>query len=245
MTIKAVLFDKDGTLIDFADTFFDACANIIHLLSQGDRQRAEQLADVVGFDLVTKTCPANSEIVGGTALTIAQLWQPLLGRESITGLSRELDNYFDKYTEAAVTDFEFTKPTLVELASLGIVLGVGTNDSEDNARNHLGSIGIEHLFTFIAGYDSGHGSKPDPGMIKAFSSHAGIEICDIAMVGDSINDLLAGRNAGACAVAVTSGIADYDDLQPFADHLIKDISELPRLLVSKNKRKEAISGSVK
>ena len=230
MSIRAILFDKDGTLIDFADTFFNACSNIIYHLSNDDKNLAIELATVADFDLQTNTCVATSEIIGGTSLTIAGLWQPLLKRGSVEELSLELDDYFDKYTQISVTDFEFTKPTLKKLAQMGIVLGVGTNDSENNARSHLGQIGIEGMFSFIAGYDSGHGSKPDPGMIEEFARRQGIETWEIIMVGDSLNDLLAGRNAGSKIVAVTSGLAVKTQLEPYADHIIEDISRLPDLI---------------
>ncbi len=230
MTIKAILFDKDGTLIDFADTFFEASSSIIYHLSEGDEAKARQLAAAVDFDLATLTCGAMSEIVGGTSLTIAEIWQPYLNRRSAVELSRELDNYFDKYTEQAVSVFAYTKPTLTRLSEMGIKLGVATNDSESNARSHLSNIGIEDMFFFIAGYDSGHGSKPEPGMVKEFARLTGARPNEMAIVGDSLNDLLAGKNAGIRAVAVTSGVATAEELQPHADYILEDISHLPNLL---------------
>ena len=232
MSIKAVLFDKDGTLIDFADTFFDACANIIILLSEGDLLLAHRLAEMVDFDLDTRTCPGSSQIVGGTSFTIAQAWQPVLQRPSVVELSQELDTHFDKYTQTSVTEFVFTKPTLRVLGDMDIRLGVATNDSENNARSHLSSIGIEDVFSFVAGYDSGHGAKPEAGMVEAFIRHCALAADQVVMVGDSTNDLLAGKNAGALAVAITSGIAVESELRAFADHVIDDISKLPQLLVA-------------
>ena len=231
MTIKAVLFDKDGTLIDFADTFFEACSKIILQLADDNHNLAANLAKAVGFNMHTLACTASSEIVGGTSSTIARVWQPILGRGTVNQLTLELDSYFDKYTELAVTAFEFTRPTLEKLDDMDLALGVATNDSENNARHHLGAIKVENLFSFIAGYDSGYGPKPEPGMINAFASHQQIAPNEIIMVGDSINDLLAGKNAGAIAIAVTSGLADDEELQPFADHVIPDISQLPELLM--------------
>lgn len=232
MPVKAILFDKDGTLIDFADTFFDACGAIIHQLSNGDANLAQALADAAEFDLETMSCPAGSQIVAGTSLTIAELWQPFLNRNSTNELSRELDSYFDKYTLETVTAFEFTKTALQELADMELVLGVATNDSENNARAHLKPIGIENMFSFIAGYDSGFGAKPDPGVVKEFARHCNCKTSEVIMVGDSINDLLAGKRAGAIGVAVTSGIADAVDLRDHADHVLDDISQLPKLVVS-------------
>ena len=231
MTIKAVLFDKDGTLIDFADTFFEACAKIILHLSDDNHELAENLADAVGFNMQTLDCKASSEIVGGTSMTIARIWQPILGKGSVGQLTLELDGYFDRYTQLAVTPFEFTRPTLEKLDNMNFALGVATNDSETNARHHLGAIKVEDLFSFVAGYDSGYGPKPEPGMINAFAGHHKIAADEVIMVGDSINDLMAGKNAGTIAVAVTSGLANNEELAPFADYVIPDISQLPQLLI--------------
>jgi len=230
MPIKAILFDKDGTLIDFADTFFEAFALIIDRLGEGDEVRKYALASAVEFDLETNTCAASSIIIGGTSAIIAELWQPLLNRKSAAHLAKELDGYFDKYTMESVTIFKFTAPTLTKLASRGIILGVATNDSESNARSHLSLLDIGDMFSYVAGYDSGYGPKPEPGMVEAFARHANISTSEVAMVGDSINDLLAGKRAGAITVAVTSGLASSDELHPYADHVVGDISQLEELL---------------
>jgi phosphoglycolate phosphatase len=51
------------------------------------------------------------------------------------------------------------------------------------------------------------------------------------MVGDSINDILAARNAAIPSIAVTFGYSDVPvvDLQP--DHVIEDFSQLTAELV--------------
>ena len=43
------------------------------------------------------------------------------------------------------------------------MLGIATNDGEVPARAHLTRAGILDSFAFVAGYDSGHGAKPDAG----------------------------------------------------------------------------------
>ena len=231
MTIKAILFDKDGTLIDFADTFFDAVGDIIHKLSDGDSALAHKLAHATQFDLEKNSCPASSQIVGGTALTIAELWHPHLETNSALELSLVLDAYFDEHTAQSVRAFDFTKPTLSTLGANGVILGVATNDSGSNAINHLEAIGESAAFSFVCGYDSGFGAKPEPGPVEAFAKHANVDITQVAMVGDSINDLLAGKNAGATAIGVTSGIASVHELEPYTDHVVEDISKLPELFM--------------
>ena len=90
-------------------------------------------------------------------------------------------------------------PGLFEaLSALGAgrVLGLVTNDSEAPARAHLEAHQITHHFNFISGYDSGFGSKPDPGQLLGFCAATGMRAEATAMVGDSRHDLQAGRAAG-------------------------------------------------
>ena len=88
---------------------------------------------------------------------------------------------------------------------------------------------VPHL-DFIVGHDSGHGRKPDPGMVEAFARHTGLAAHEVALVGDSTHDLHAARAAGAVAIAVLSGPASRAELEPHADHVIASIADLPALV---------------
>ncbi|MGL4237933.1 HAD family hydrolase, partial [Tabrizicola sp.] len=101
------------------------------------------------------------------------------------------------------------------------------NDSEAPARQHLANHGITDCFDFIAGYDSGHGAKPAPGMCLAFARAFALDPARVAMVGDSRHDLEAGRAAGMRTVAVLTGIAKRDELSPHADVVLPDIGAIP------------------
>jgi phosphoglycolate phosphatase len=118
-------------------------------------------------------------------------------------------------------------PLLSGLRDRGLRLGVATNDSEAPARQHLAAHGITDCFDFIAGYDSGHGAKPGPGMCLAFAAACGLPPRRVAMVGDSRHDLQAGRAAGMHTVAVLTGIAKAPDLAPLADVVLPDIGAIP------------------
>ena len=112
---------------------------------------------------------------------------------------------------------------------MGLRLGVATNDSERSARRHIAALGLEEAIEFVAGYDSGHGGKPEPGMVLAFARHLGVAPERIAMVGDSRYDLEAGRAAGALTVAVLTGPANRDELAPHADYVVDGLAALPAL----------------
>jgi phosphoglycolate phosphatase len=119
------------------------------------------------------------------------------------------------------------RPLMVEFGARGLALGVATNDAEVAARQQLETAEIIDVFQFIAGYDSGHGAKPHPGMCLGFANALGLDPRGCVMVGDSRHDLEAGRAAGMRVVAVLTGVACFEDLAPHADVVLPDIGGLP------------------
>jgi phosphoglycolate phosphatase len=58
-----------------------------------------------------------------------------------------------------------------------------------------------------------------------------ISIHDCAVIGDSVTDVLAGKNAGAHTVAVLTGIFTEEELREAnPDAILKSINDLPRFL---------------
>jgi phosphoglycolate phosphatase len=90
----------------------------------------------------------------------------------------------------------------------------------------LSAVGVAGYFDFVAGYDSGHGAKPQAGQLLAFSAKVGVPSAQTAMVGDSTHDLSAARAAGMAAVGVLTGTASRADLSPLADVVLPDIGHL-------------------
>ena len=63
-------------------------------------------------------------------------------------------------------------------------------------------------------------------MCLAFARQLGLDPSRVAMVGDSRHDLEAGRAAGMRVVAVLTGIARREDLEPHADVVLADIGAI-------------------
>lgn len=227
MPIDAIVFDKDGTLFDFADTWGTFGRSMLMRLSGNDRVRAAELGRVIGFDLAQERYSHDSVVIAGTVEEIADVLLP-----HVEGVTR--DELIDVMnTEAAVAPQAQAVPLapfLNGLRNLGIKLGVATNDSEHPALQHLESAGIRDHFDFIAGYDSGHGFKPGPGQLLAFAAHVEVDPTRIAMVGDSLHDLQAGRAAGMITIGVLTGLAEADTLAPMADVVLPDIGHIPAWL---------------
>ena len=173
-------------------------------------------------------------IIAGTARDMAQSWGSLLGESDTMALIARIDALYLDYSRTSVALFEETMPALTSLKGRGLPLGIATNDSEAGAHDHAEQAGIHHFFDFFAGHDSGHGYKPGPGMVLAFAEATGFEPSEIAMVGDSLNDLKAASAAGAVRIGVTSGLAAAEELIPESDHVLDGIGALPALIAELN-----------
>ena len=93
---------------------------------------------------------------------------------------------------------------------------------------------IHDYFIFIAGYDSGFGSKPETGMQEEFSRVVNCKSDSIIMVGDSLADIYAGRNSGMTTIGVLTGPATRNDLKNEADIVLNSIKEIPEYLIKNN-----------
>ncbi|KRS12808.1 phosphatase [Roseovarius atlanticus] len=222
--IDGLLFDKDGTLFDFHTTWSTWAGGLIEDLAGGDADVRARLAREMHYDLAAGRFAPTSPIIAGTNREAAEcVARALPGREVA-----DLELYLMQ-TSATAPQAEAVPlvPFLTALKGEGIALGVATNDTEYGARAHLGEAGVTGFFDFIAGFDSGHGAKPDPGPCLAFARAAGLAPARVAMVGDSTHDLIAGRAAGMQTIAVLTGPAGLDDLRPHADVVLTDIGHIP------------------
>ena len=108
---------------------------------------------------------------------------------------------------------------------------MATSDGEAGARGTLARFGVLELMDFVAGYDSGYGHKPEPGMVEGFCAATGLDPASVAVVGDNRHDLEMGRRAGVgLKVGVLTGNSTKDDLTPFADHVLGSVAEIESLL---------------
>ncbi len=224
MPIDAIVFDKDGTLFDFANTWGAFGRSLLTRLAGSDQTRAAELGAVIGYDLEQDRYAEDSIVIAATVEEIAELMLPHLDGYTLAELIDLINTEAAAATQAPAVPLE---SFLDGLRKSGLKLGVATNDSEHPALQHLESVGIRDHFDFIAGYDSGHGYKPGPGQLLAFAAHVGVDPSRIAMVGDSLHDLQAGRAAGMVTIGVLTGLAKAEVLAPMADVVLPDIGHIP------------------
>lgn len=222
--IRGLVFDKDGTLFDFRATWGGWSRALLMELCRDDAARAAALGQVIGFDVETGAFAPDSCVIAHTPAEIADEMMPHLPGVDRTALVARMSSLA---SETPMVEATPLVPLFARLKQDGLEIGLATNDFEAPARAHLAQVGVTAFFDFVAGFDSGHGAKPEPGPLLAFAAQRGLAPHEVAMVGDSVHDLVAGRAAGMCTVGVLTGIAAADDLAPHADVVLPDISHLP------------------
>ena len=221
--IQAVIFDKDGTLFDFRQSWGAWTAAVLRRLAP-DARLAARLAHRLGFDPERYDFAPDSPVIAGTVGEVAGLLAGELPGWDPAAIDRLL---VEESAAAPMAPVPNLSGVLHDLRARGLVLGLATNDAEVPARRHLAAAGVLDLFDFVAGYDSGWGGKPAPGQLRAFVAAHALDPARVAMVGDSLHDLAAARAAGMKAVAVLTGIADAATLAADADIVLLDIGALP------------------
>jgi phosphoglycolate phosphatase len=225
--LRGLVFDKDGTLFDFQATWGAWCAGFVRELAGADAGLAAALAAALEYDLAAARFLPRSPVIAGTMeVVIAAV------RNVMPGLDEAWLRRHVLATTAAAPQVAAAPlvPLLDRLRGAGLTLGLATNDAEAPARAHLTQAGVLDRFAFVAGYDSGHGAKPGPGMLEAFCRATALPPGACAMIGDSAHDLASGRAAGMATVAVLTGPAPAADLAPLADVVLANVADLPAWL---------------
>jgi len=190
-----LIFDLDGTLIDSLADLTEAVNHMrsafrIPPLSQ------EQVRGMVGQGariLVEKALPeaAAEEIDKGLELFIDYNHSHLLDNTALY---------------PGVTD------TLHELLDQGRTLTVVSNKNTNLCRLILDNLGVGDCFSTVLGADALSERKPSPLPLLSLMEQHGNEALSTLMIGDSINDISAGRAAGVATVGCSFGYGGTSDL---------------------------------
>jgi phosphoglycolate phosphatase len=218
--LKAVVFDLDGTLIDSA-------AELRAALNQA-------MASMGRRNLTVRevTAMIGDGIVRLTERALTATGQPLTD----SALDRAVDAVRDAYAGMPPSVlYAGARETLAGLAGRGIALALCTNKPADATHRILDQLALADRFQAVAGGDSYPTKKPDPMPIRGLLAQLGVTPTNAAMVGDSSNDITAGRAAGLTTVAVSYGYSLVPAQELGADIVVDQLSDVitvlqPRLL---------------
>jgi phosphoglycolate phosphatase len=231
MAIKAVLFDKDGTLIDSHATWVPFYKSILRTERGLGPEAVEAKMVAAGFNPETQTFQAGSALAGGTTRQLVEMWWEHEMPETHEVLTKRFNNNFAPLALQHMKPLMALAPLFDALKQQGLKLGVATNDGEASAINHMKALNVDHYFDAIIGADTVLVPKPAGQMVALFAKLTGLLPHEIAMVGDNTHDLEEARHGGAgLAIGVLTGNGARHDLAPQADYVLDSIEALPQLL---------------
>lgn len=228
--ITAILFDKDGTLLDYARSWLPVNRELADYAAKGDAALAAHLLKSCGMDPETGHVVPDSLLAAGNTREIAEGLVAAGSPLDADTIIAHLDGLFAAAAARAVAVTDL-KVFFEGLHARGYKLGIASSDNERSIRETARRFGFADYVHYVAGYDSGYGVKPEPGMVNGFAEATGLPASEIAVVGDNNHDLHMALAAGAgLRIGVLTGTGSRASLSAAAHHTLNDITELDSVL---------------
>jgi HAD superfamily hydrolase (TIGR01509 family) len=213
LKIKAIIFDLDGTLVDSREAYSEAAETAFAATGQGklDARIVTEIPRRLEQDL-----PIDDLITGVDVKRFKEIY---------------LEAYYQATTEKT-KPFPDIADTLKKLSST-TMLAVTTrrNIPETEVKGELAKFGLAKYVQKIVTSRDTMKPKPSPEALIKCAEYLHVKIRDCAVVGDSVIDIKAGKNAGAQTVAVLTGIFSREELETEKpDLILQNVKELPEFL---------------
>lgn len=216
MSIKAVLFDLDGTLLNTLPDLHNITNITLRELGYPERSM-EEVRMFVGHGakkLIARALPEGVELTDAV-------------------LERMMANYL-KYQNKLAVLYEGIEELLLELKTRGIQSAIVSN-KPDAATIGVWKKYFSETIAFAIGAREGMHIKPHPDQANEAMRVLGVRPEDCVYVGDSDTDVETGANAGMETLSVTWGFRDEDFLKEHGAKLfIHDPAEILQWILEKN-----------
>lgn len=194
MSIRGILFDNDGTLVDTYDL-------ILSSMRYGTRA-------VLG-----RVIP-DEDLMAKVGIPLADQMQEFAeNAEQQDELLRVYREHNHAHHDAAIKVFPGIGKGLVRLSDAGLPLGVVTSKRHWLAQRGLEVTGVWEHFEGLIGADDCETSKPEPGPILAGAAMLGLKTEECIYLGDSPFDIHAGNAAGCTTVAALWGMFTRQEME--------------------------------
>ena len=225
--LELVMFDLDGTLIDSVPDIAVAIDRMLEGI--GRKAAGEELvrnwvgngsAALVARALLNRLIPSEEipQAIDDLQADPSELWD-----KGVAGFQHHYSNNCAEYTRIYPGVIEF----LDYLADQRVPMAILTNKPTLFTGPILEALKLDHYFGQVVCGDTCERKKPEPDQLNYLLEKFDTEPQQALMVGDSINDVLAARNASVPVIAVSYGY-NYDG--PIAnskpDLVIDSLAEL-------------------
>jgi phosphoglycolate phosphatase len=212
-SVRTLVFDLDGTLVDTAPDLINALNFVL---------QREGMAPI----------PLKSarNMIGAGARRMLERGLEADGRAvSVADIERMTKDFIEHYAAHIAEGsrpFEGLEAALDDLAPRGYQFAVCTNKLEWLSKKLLDALGLSGRFSAICGADTFGIAKPDPAILQQTVARAGGELSSTIMVGDAGPDIGVARRAGVPVIGVEFGYTEVPmaDLKP--DRLIAHMRDL-------------------
>jgi phosphoglycolate phosphatase-like HAD superfamily hydrolase len=229
--IDLVIFDKDGTLIDFDAMWSPWIVELTRRLgSLTGMVLTARLYAELGFDPVTGRTIAGAPLAVLPMADLRRATTDALVRAGVpegTAANAVDQAWFVPDPVASALPITHLPSLFGELRRRGLRVAVATSDDRRPTELTMAGLGVEALIDAYVCADDGLPVKPAPDMVVDVCRRLGVEPGRTAVVGDSRADLAMGRAAGAGrVVGVLSGVSARADLEPLADVILATVADL-------------------
>lgn len=231
MKIKGVLFDKDGTLLEFNKTWRPIANQVVdEVANKYAINDKAALAQSIG--LFSDSIDPNGSLSAGTNKDVAlDMLSVIIKTNNNINKEEYIQWSTDLFNRVAASLPFFPVVggvnTIKKLKYAGYLIGLSTADSVENAKLFLKKTGLDIYFDYIGADDGIINPKPAIDYMNVFCERYALKPAEVAVVGDTIADMNFGTNSGAgLVVGVLSGTGTRSLLEGQATIVINNINEL-------------------
>lgn len=234
MKIKGIIFDKDGTLMDFAAFWIPVAENavqyILDIVGADNSLSGEMLNSIGAYEGI------RGILCSGTYEQIADGFYDVLSEHNIEIDKQELNTITHQAFHNSIEYGEIIpicdniEEVFSELKESGRIIALVTTDDEYITQKCLKMLGIYNFFDSIYSDDGIHPSKPNPYYILKLCEEKGLSADELVMVGDTMTDMQFADNGGIMSIGVAKNEKDREVILKSADYVIDDISKLNSIL---------------
>jgi len=213
LKVKGILLDLDGTIVDSKEAYLEAVKTAFKTVGQR----------MVNAKIVTEI-PKRLE----QNLPIKDL---LKGIDAQKFLTIYLNAYYQNTSTKTkpIPKISETLKKLSEKAKLALI--TMRYVPKEKVASELEKFGLAKYFQYIITALDTHEPKPSPEALIKCAKQLDIPKCECLVVGDSVADIKAGKNAGIKTVAVLSGIFSRKELKSEKpDLILESVNQLPDFL---------------
>lgn len=233
---ELIIFDKDGTLLDFRETWTGIIKEFFFTLEKHipvTPPLKERIETALGIFVDEKKIDGKGALAMGTFMECNTLLTYSIYREGIRwDIAQEIVEEVGKLVFSSDVRKKHVRPAqgaielLKILQSRGIHSTVATNDKETDALTDIEHIGALPYIDLVVGADSVEHPKPFPDMIEKICSSLAKDPKKSVLIGDTVMDALLGKNSGVMLTIGIGGIVPEEELARHMDIVISNLDEI-------------------